>query len=61
MEMLSKFRDAASMFWDSLDTQERAILAYLAASALVSVYGRAAAASRNRLKAELREEILGRS
>ena len=60
MLLLVKFKNAAELLWDSLDAQEKAILAYLAASLLVSVYGRAAKANRERIKAELIEEVMAR-
>lgn len=59
MELLAKLSDAGSMFWQSLDEHERRLLlyflCYLAATAALA----AQRASCERLKRELREEILG--
>lgn len=56
-EIGSKLVDALSMFWQSLDEQERRVFLYMAVyfgiSMLVAVQQR----SRERLKHELREEI----
>ena len=57
MELLSKFKDAASMFWQSLDGQERFLIAYAGASLLVSAYARYAAIRDERIVARLREEL----
>lgn len=57
MELLAKFKDAASMFWEALDTQEKFILAYLGSSLLVSLFARASQARDERLIARVREEI----
>jgi ABC-type nitrate/sulfonate/bicarbonate transport system permease component len=55
--ILVKFKNAAELLWDSLDTQERMILAYIVGSVLVSVIASASSRSRERLKDELRSEI----
>ena len=58
MELLGKLSDAASMFWQALDDRERMLVVYGAAwFALVIVAG-VASRQRDRLKAELREELL---
>jgi hypothetical protein len=57
MDLLSKFKDAASMFWDALDVQEKMIVGYLASSLLLSVYARAAKIREEHLLARLREEL----
>ena len=60
-EIAVKFRDAASMFWEALDTRERTLVLYAGAYLLVNIYlavtAREKARSRERLKAELLEEI----
>lgn len=59
MLLLVKIRNAGELLWESLDTQERILLAYLLATVAVSVLGSAQRRSREKLKQELREEILG--
>jgi hypothetical protein len=57
MLILVKVKNAAELFWESLDTQERVLIAYMAATVLISVFGAAQKRSRQRLKDELRDEI----
>ena len=61
MTILSKLTDALQMFWQALDDEERRIVAYLVvylgASALMAVQQRADERRRQRIVAELREEI----
>jgi len=53
----SKLWDALSMFWQSLDEQERRMLVYFGVYVAVSLLVSAQQRSRERLKVELREEI----
>ena len=59
MMLLVKFRNAAELFWDSLDSEEKRLLviygAYLVASVVLSMQGRA----RDKMKRELLEELRG--
>lgn len=56
-EIASKLVDAASMFWQALDERERRMLLYVAAYFAFTMLLAAQQRSRERLKAELREEI----
>jgi hypothetical protein len=57
MLLLVKFRNAAELFWDSLDGEEKRLLviyaAYLIGSAVLAVQSR----SRDRMKREIVEEL----
>lgn len=55
--LLTKIRNAAELCWDSLDSQERQVLLYLAAYVLFTAWAAWSHGSRERLKRELREEI----
>jgi len=57
VETLSKLVDAASMFWQSLDERERMVVAYGAAWLVLVLVAGAAQRQRERLKAELLEEL----
>ena len=61
MELLGKAVDAASMFWQALDTRERMILAYAGAWVVFSLIMAAQRRSRDRLRAEILEELHARS
>lgn len=58
MELLAKFTDAASMFWQSLSDDERRLLlyagAYLAVSLVLGVQAKAAESRERRLREEVR-------
>jgi hypothetical protein len=58
VELVGKLADAASMFWQSLEPQERAILAYAAAWVAVALVSGARRRDRDRLKSELLEELV---
>jgi ABC-type branched-subunit amino acid transport system substrate-binding protein len=58
VELVAKAVDAASMFWQSLEPRERAALGYLAAWALLAMVAAARRVNRDRLKAELLEELV---
>lgn len=55
--LLVKVKNAGELLWDSLDAQERMILAYAAAWCLFSLMLAAQRRARARLKAELVEEL----
>lgn len=57
MLLVVKFRNAAELFWDSLDTQERQIVLYFLVYLCVSTLAMMQRLSREKLKRELREEI----
>lgn len=57
-EIASKLTDAASMFWQSLDSHERRMLLYVGAYFAFTLLLAAQQRSRERLKLELREEIV---
>lgn len=57
MSVAEKLRDALSMFWQSLDEEERRIVAYLAVYFASTVVLGIAKQRRARLVAELREEM----
>lgn len=61
MEVVSKFVDAASMFWQSLTEEERRIVmylgAYFACSVVFALHKANDERRRARLLAELREEL----
>lgn len=57
MELVTKFADAASMFWQALDDRERMLVAYAAAWLLIAFAAGWQSRSRERLKQELREEL----
>lgn len=59
--LLIKVRNSVELFWDSLDAQERQMVLYFAAYALVTLLAALQRISRERLKRELREEISGAS
>ena len=56
-EIASKLMDALSMFWQSLDEHERRVLLYMLVYFAVTMLVAAQQRSRERLKAELREEL----
>ena len=58
-EIASKLMDALSMFWQSLDEQERRVLVYMGVYFGLSMLVAAQQRSRERLKAELRAELHG--
>lgn len=59
MQMLVvKARNAAELFWDSLDAQERIVVLYFLGYLALTVTLAVQRASRERLKAELREELV---
>jgi hypothetical protein len=57
MELITKAADAASMFWQALDSRERMLVGYAAAWLAFYLLVSAQHRSRERLKAELREEL----
>lgn len=57
MELVAKAVDAATMFWQSLDSRERMLLGYAAAWLLLTLLAGARRYDRERLKQELREEL----
>ena len=57
MLLLTKAKNALELFWDSLDTQERAVVAYLTASALLTAWSVVSERSWERRKAELAAEL----
>lgn len=57
MELLAKFTDSASMFWQSLDERERMLVLYFLGYLALSIALAVQRSSRERLKAELREEL----
>ena len=59
MELLAKLTDAGSMFWQSLDERERMLVLYFAGYVLLSLALAAQRSSRERLKQELRDEMVG--
>lgn len=58
MELVGKAVDAASMFWQSLEPRERAMLGYAAAWLMVAFVAGARRRERDNLKRELLEEIV---
>lgn len=57
--LLTKIRNATELLWDSLDSQERQVLAYLVAYAVFTALIAWQHGSRERLKREIREELHG--
>lgn len=57
-EIASKLSDAALMFWQACDERERRIVVYAAAYLVVTVAITMQRGSRERLRRELREELL---
>jgi ABC-type branched-subunit amino acid transport system substrate-binding protein len=57
MLLVVKARNALELFWDSLDAQERQVVAYMAVYMLVAAVTALQRVSRERLKRELREEL----
>jgi len=55
--LLTKFFNAAGLFWDSLDTRERQMLLGLVAYALAAGMVAAQRGARERFKAEVRAEL----
>lgn len=55
--IVSKLTDSLSMFWQSLDDDERRIVAYAVAYVLVSVMLGVQAAARQRRERALRDEV----
>lgn len=55
--LLTKIRNAAELCWESLDSQERQVLIYVAAYIVFTAWAAWQHGSRERLKRELREEI----
>jgi streptomycin 6-kinase len=58
VSIFTKLTDALSMFWQALDDEERRVVIYLAAYTLASVALTMQRGSRERMKRELREEML---
>lgn len=58
MELVAKAADAALMFWQSLDTHERAVLAYGAAWLVFAAIAAAHRRDRERIKYEVLEELV---
>lgn len=58
MELVAKAADAALMFWQSLDSRERAMLAYGAAWLAVALIAGARRRERDRMKADILEELV---
>lgn len=58
MELVAKAADAALMFWQSLDSRERAMLGYAAAWLAVALIAGARRRERERLKFEVLEELV---
>jgi hypothetical protein len=56
--LAAKFVDAASMFWQALDERERMMLAYFGGYIVLSACLAIQRASRERLKRELRDEMV---
>lgn len=59
MEVLTKAVDAASMFWQSLEQRERAMLGYAAVWLVVALVAGARRRDRDQLKREIFEELAG--
>jgi hypothetical protein len=57
VELVAKAFDAASMFWASLDSRERATIGYMAAWMLFALIAGARRRERERIKQELRDEL----
>jgi hypothetical protein len=57
--LLVKIRNAAELGWESLDSQERMLVVYAGAWVVLMLCLRARQVGRERLKAELREELAG--
>lgn len=55
--ILVKVRNAGELLWDSLDSQERAIVGFACFYLTVTMLALLRSASRERMKRELREEI----
>lgn len=60
MLLLVKARNAGELFWESLDSQERIMVLYFLGYLMLTVALAVQRASRERLKAELREEMVAR-
>ncbi len=58
MELVAKFADAAAMFWQALDSRERAMLGYAAAWLVIVSLAAARRRDRERLKFEVLEELV---
>lgn len=58
MLVLIKARNAGELFWESLDSQERVMVLYFLGYLMLTVALALQRASRERLKAELREELV---
>lgn len=57
MLIVVKIRNAGELLWESLDGQERAVLMYAAAWLVIVLFAGARRRERDRLKAELLEEL----
>lgn len=57
MTVLSKLTDALSMFWQSLDEEERRVVAYVVAYLAVSAVLGLQSASAQRRERRLREDV----
>lgn len=57
MLLLVKARNAGELFWESLDSQERIMVLYFLGYVALTVALAVQRASRERLKAELRNEL----
>lgn len=57
MLLVRKIGNAGELLWDSLDTQERAIVLYVGVVVLAYVLGAARRRGHERLIAELRDEL----
>ncbi len=59
MELVGKAADAALMFWQSLDSRERAALGYFAAWVALAVLAAARRRDRENMMRDLRTELAG--
>ncbi len=59
-EIVEKFRDAISMFWQSLDEQERKVVLFYLAYVGAATASSLAARRRERLRAELTNDVIER-
>ena len=59
--LLVKVRNAAELLWESLDSRERAVVAYAAAWAAFAIALSLRQRSREKLRREIVEEIAGAS
>jgi len=55
--LFTKAKNALELFWDSLDSQERMVIAYLAASAILSAWSTLSQRSWEQRKQELVDEL----